>query len=84
MKPYYIQSFDYIYPVGGDLDWDPDGRNVFMVREGVRNYKGEGLAVSAGAHQRQLAPNLERMDRWLKDAWSHYQRVCKISSSEPL
>ncbi len=42
----YLTRDDYIYPVGGDLDWDPDGRNVFMVREGVRNYKGEGLAVS--------------------------------------
>jgi hypothetical protein len=34
------------------------------------------FAASIRAHPAQLEPNLERVDSWLRSAWSHYLRVC--------
>ncbi|MFM1561299.1 MAG: DUF1592 domain-containing protein [Roseibacillus sp.] len=43
----YLTPDDYIYPVGNDLDWDPQGRSIFArATGGAAGYQGEGLAIS--------------------------------------
>jgi hypothetical protein len=41
------------------------------------------LAASIRTHPGQLEPNLERVDTWLRKAWSHYLRVCGPGALDP-